>query len=368
MIDFLNYFAFTQMITCVLFLFPYRKHSLSIIFYQLLMVAGSCHLLASLLQPEQKNLLTWWIGSLGSNALPGLFWLVSLSVFGNNFIIRPWQYAVASFTLVINLCLQFIRFSGFVELDESTTSFLKYFLIFIELSLVGHALKTALKYWRDDLVQERRYIRGGVISIVALYIALVIVIEQLLHIDSYSISLMKASCLAFLVTAINFLIFTLRPSSLFQTVIPSIDLKIKEKSTVQSMQKDMDQVNQANTSSNSAKNEKLDRIIHLMKVDKFYQQEEATIANLALQVPMQEYKLRKLINGEMNFRNFNDFLNYYRIKEISIKLQEPSSSHIPILTFALESGFRSLSTFNKAFKETHGVTPTEYRKKAMDLE
>jgi len=65
----------------------------------------------------------------------------------------------------------------------------------------------------------------------------------------------------------------------------------------------------------------------------------------------------------LNYRNFNDFLNFYRIKEVSEKLIEADYIQTPVLTLALESGFRSLSSFNKVFKETHQITPTQYRKK-----
>jgi len=90
-----------------------------------------------------------------------------------------------------------------------------------------------------------------------------------------------------------------------------------------------------------------------------------TIAGLAKYLCIHEYKLRNLINGELNFRNFNDFLNYYRIKEVTNFLVDPSHSTTPVLTLALDSGFRSLSSFNKAFKATHGKTPTEYRKNML---
>jgi AraC-like DNA-binding protein len=35
------------------------------------------------------------------------------------------------------------------------------------------------------------------------------------------------------------------------------------------------------------------------------------------------------------------------------------------LTIALETGFRSLSSFNKAFKEAHNMTPTAYRRQQL---
>ena len=41
-----------------------------------------------------------------------------------------------------------------------------------------------------------------------------------------------------------------------------------------------------------------------------------TIAQLAEQLGTQEYRLRRLINGSMGHRNFNAFLNAYRIAEV----------------------------------------------------
>jgi len=38
---------------------------------------------------------------------------------------------------------------------------------------------------------------------------------------------------------------------------------------------------------------------------------------------------------------------------------------VPVITIAMDAGFQSLGPFNRAFKETTGVTPTEYRRKAF---
>ena len=37
------------------------------------------------------------------------------------------------------------------------------------------------------------------------------------------------------------------------------------------------------------------------------------------------------------------------------------SSRRPVLPIALDSGFSDLSTFNRRFRATFGVTPTQYR-------
>jgi len=106
MIEFFTYFSFAQMITCALFLLPHRKQNVAIIFYILLMLSGASYLLGDLVVNRQDSLFIWWIGSAGGNALPGLFWLVSLSVFGHNIRIKPWQYGLASFSFIVNMIFQ----------------------------------------------------------------------------------------------------------------------------------------------------------------------------------------------------------------------------------------------------------------------
>lgn len=56
--------------------------------------------------------------------------------------------------------------------------------------------------------------------------------------------------------------------------------------------------------------------------------------------------------------NFYDYLCYRRIKSAENLLLNPQNS---ITEVALQSGFSSLSTFNRTFKKIKGCTPSEYR-------
>ena len=76
-----------------------------------------------------------------------------------------------------------------------------------------------------------------------------------------------------------------------------------------------------------------------------------------------EYRVRKVINGRMGYRNFSQFLNHYRVAEAARRLVEPETRRLPI---AIDVGYASLAPFNKAFKATYGVTPTEYRRQHGD--
>lgn len=94
-------------------------------------------------------------------------------------------------------------------------------------------------------------------------------------------------------------------------------------------------------------------------VEKVYRQEGLTIGQLAKQMKTQEYLLRACINRGQGFRNFNDFLNHYRIREACSRLE--SEPGLPIFNLSMELGYRSLAPFNRAFKAETGKTPSQYR-------
>lgn len=68
--------------------------------------------------------------------------------------------------------------------------------------------------------------------------------------------------------------------------------------------------------------------------------------------------MRKQINQSLGYTNFNAFLNHYRVEAARKRLVETS---LPVLTIALDVGYGSIASFNRAFKEIAGVTPTAYR-------
>jgi AraC-like DNA-binding protein len=99
-----------------------------------------------------------------------------------------------------------------------------------------------------------------------------------------------------------------------------------------------------------------------MTVDRIYRQDGLTIAQLAERLGMPEYRLRRLINQALGYRNFNSFLNVYRIADAKAALADPAQAEVPVLTIALDAGFSSLGPFNRAFKAETGMTPSEFRR------
>ena len=91
----------------------------------------------------------------------------------------------------------------------------------------------------------------------------------------------------------------------------------------------------------------------------FYRRENLTLKDLSKALEAPEYKVRAVINKELGYRNFNEFINEYRIAEAAQRLiDEPET---PISNIALDVGYRTLSSFNRAFRKEKETTPTAYR-------
>lgn len=102
-----------------------------------------------------------------------------------------------------------------------------------------------------------------------------------------------------------------------------------------------------------------------MLTDRAYRKEALTIGALAHRLGAPEHRLRKAINQGLGFRNFNAYLNSFRIAETLAALADPAQAEVPILTIALDAGFNSLGPFNRAFRAATGTTPTAYRRQAL---
>ena len=60
--------------------------------------------------------------------------------------------------------------------------------------------------------------------------------------------------------------------------------------------------------------------------------------------------------------NFNEFVNRMRVEAVTRAMSDPAESR-PVLAIALECGFSSKASFNRAFKAATGATPTELRRR-----
>lgn len=97
----------------------------------------------------------------------------------------------------------------------------------------------------------------------------------------------------------------------------------------------------------------------------FYRTPGLSIASLAAHLDTPEHRLRALINQRLGHRNFSAFLNRYRIAEAKQILSDKAHVDLPVLTIAMDLGYNSLPTFNRAFRGETSQTPTDFRRDAI---
>lgn len=97
-----------------------------------------------------------------------------------------------------------------------------------------------------------------------------------------------------------------------------------------------------------------------MESGHFYRDAELTIASLSEKLNLPQREVSRIINLAFK-KNFNDFINAYRVRDVMRKMQEDEYDHLTLLGIAFESGFNSKSTFNRIFKEMTRKSPAEYK-------
>ena len=97
-----------------------------------------------------------------------------------------------------------------------------------------------------------------------------------------------------------------------------------------------------------------------MELNLFYQDAELSLSSLAEKLDIHPHELSRIINVSLK-KNFNDFINEYRIREVTRKMQDPAYDRLTLLGIALDAGFNSKSTFNRTFRQMTGKSPAEYK-------
>jgi len=102
------------------------------------------------------------------------------------------------------------------------------------------------------------------------------------------------------------------------------------------------------------------RIQKLMVDEKAFKNPELSLKALSGQF-RQSPQIISMVVNQKSGKNFNSFINHYRIEEASQHLRNPKFEHYTISAIAMESGFNSISSFNTAFKKQTGLTPLAFR-------
>ncbi|WP_299771084.1 AraC family transcriptional regulator [uncultured Pseudoteredinibacter sp.] len=219
---------------------------------------------------------------------------------------------------------------------------------------LGITLLLALVYlclrdFLDDLDNHRRRTRILLVAFCSLYMAGLVSFEFMDRDirNSWQFSLSNALFIFIIIQGIcAYVIFASRTNSLKEN-------NSKESSDAAQQKRD------AKHKSEQANKQQLDKLKQLMEQDAFLQT-ELSIGKLAEQMHLPAHQLRRLINQELGYNNFSQYLNSYRIPWVCQQLRDPSNSS-PVLSIALEAGYGSIAPFNRAFKAQMGLTPKQYR-------
>ncbi len=97
-----------------------------------------------------------------------------------------------------------------------------------------------------------------------------------------------------------------------------------------------------------------------MKQDRLFTNPELSINLLAEHLKVKPYLVSRCLNEIMETK-FNDYVNGFRIREVRHLLREPTNEKYTLLSLALEAGFNSKSSFNRAVKKQLGISPNDLK-------
>lgn len=274
-------------------------------------------------------------------------WWFSLSIFQDDFKLRTFHWLTLGAYLGIAIPARIAYIYGVFELPFTFEVAVRV----LSLAMVVHLLWVALSGLRDDLIEARRQTRFWYVVAMGLATALVVIGEMFYtsltgdNSDPPSLSLIRTAIIlppiligAYLYLALNREAILFEPAPAFARAEPKIDPK------------------------DSATHS---RLMQAMIDDKLYREQGLGIGDLAGKLNVPEHQLRALINKGLGYRNFAAFLNQYRLAEAKSALADPEQARTPILTIAMDVGYASLATFNRAFKSEEGQTPSAYRTQAL---
>lgn len=279
-----------------------------------------------------------------------LFWLFVQLLFDDDFELRrwhalPWLFMFAS---GLTFALSFGEGTPATTVHLVTQALIRWLpLLFAVLTMVA-----AVRRWSADLVESRRRLRAFVVVAGCVYTAVMVA----LRLNSghgmlaAPAALVDIAFLLVIVAVPTVAVVRLRPGELFAPASTPAGTAVP--APVQA---------DADTASDPQAQPLLSELHALMADQRAYAQENLTVASLAQQLKVPEYRLRRAINRSLGHRNFNAYVNEFRLREAQAALRDPTQSHLPILTIALTAGFQSIGPFNRAFKALTGQTPSEYR-------
>lgn len=293
-----------------------------------------------------------------------LFWLFARTLFDDDFVLRPRH--VATWLAVVALG---VSFYGLVVLPqrhdlEPLPLAVAIAMRFTPLVFAVLAIVAAASQWRADLVEPRRRLRKLIVVMGTVYTVVTATARLLSHDGRLSevMSLVDTTMLLLIAAVMVGRMLRLQASELFAAAAPAPMASGPAPAPVPAAPP---LAPPPAIAPDPAEDRLAVELQRLMTEERAYRTEDLTVAGLAAMLKTPEYRLRRLINQRLGHRNFNAYVNGFRLDEAQRWLADPGQREVPILTIALDAGFQSIGPFNRAFKAATGLTPTEFRREKL---
>lgn len=102
-----------------------------------------------------------------------------------------------------------------------------------------------------------------------------------------------------------------------------------------------------------------EELITLFTVEKVYRDSNLSLESLSEKLNTTRHNASQIINEHFDM-NFFELINKFRIEEAIDLLLEDKNGNLSIIDIAYEVGYNNKVTFNKAFKKSTSLTPTQF--------
>lgn len=281
----------------------------------------------------------WSVASLLSRLATVFVWWFCLALFDGDFRPRAVELAGGGVWLVLVAIDKAYFFPAPSGIDVSAV------LIALGVAMMGHVGWRLMQDFRGDLIESRRRARPVFVGLLAAFLLLDFGIDLLmgygwrppgfLLLQNGVIVLLTVGLGAWLLTADTRVVAGPEsPRRIPAVAKPDPDAPL------------------------------LARLDALMVGERPYLDPDLTMSRFAARLGVPEAVLRRLINHRLGFGHFRNFLNVYRVEEAKRRLRAGPAAPDKMISIAFDSGFASLASFNRAFRQIVGQSPTGFREGA----
>jgi AraC-like DNA-binding protein len=264
-------------------------------------------------------------------------WWFCLAVFDSSFTPRGPVLAVGLLWLVVASLDRGVFTEVFADQG------LSWLLIGMGVAMVVHLSWCVLRDRDGDLVDERRRLRHVTVAVLAGQLLADLAVDLFMGMEWHAPWFAVLQNLALLSSAI----WLLR--------IAPIATRARQAETTEPLHK------LENTDSTRPDTRLLARLHELIDRDRVHLDPNLTFAQFVRAMGASERNVRRLINEQLGFEHFRGFLNAHRVAEARRLLADPAHRGDKLFSIALASGFSSLATFNRVFRDIAGQPPSAFR-------